>query len=365
MTQPALPVLGNNVGTIPAMIPGIVVRSAPPDLQDPRQGQVYVMWAAVVGHSTTYGVGVLDLLARQVTQRITFTDEPTDIAVTPDNGFIYLTGSSNLLAIQTGVWEPSAIPLSVPKGAVAGSPDLTFALGLLSGLAVTADGSQMLVAGQQMPNSVEENGYLALVDTGTTTVLKALTVSDGTDFHPHHVTLTPDGKYAIANMAFQRLDFIDLSSFTLAQSVRFNPDSVIATAVHPDSTTVFVARGPFGGASGVIDVVDIAEATVKDSISFTGFTGAPQQMALRPDGKRLFVTVGTPSQRTPPTLLEVDLTKGNSTGSLHSLPGEKAFAWGLSGQLANGGPFSVDSAGERLFVFDTASRALDIIELTG
>jgi DNA-binding beta-propeller fold protein YncE len=297
-----------------------------------------------------------------VIQKIPLSEEPTDIAVTPDGGFIYLTGSGNLLAIQTDAWEPSTIPLTVPTGAVAGSPTLSFPLKLLNGLAVTADGSQLVVAGQQQPPSMEQNAYLALVDTGTNTVLKATTASAGTDFQAHHVTLTPDGKYAIVNLAAQRLDFIDLASFTVAQSVRFMPDSVTATAVHPDSTTLFVARGPLWGATGSIDVIDIADGTVKDNIPLPS---APRQIALRPDGKRLFVVIASPNQATPPTLLELDLTKGNSTGSLIPPPGEKAFDWAVSGALTNGGPFAVDSAGQRIFVFDTAAKNLDIIELTG
>lgn len=360
MSQGDTPVLGTNVGTIDTLLPGIAIRSAPPNPQDPHRGQVYVMWSAVVSHTTSYGVGVVDLLARQVIQKIPLGEEPTDIAVTPDGGFIYLTGSSNLLAIQTDAWEPSAIPLVVPAGAVTGFPNLTFPLKLLTGLAVTADGSQVVVAGQQQPPNAEQNGYLVLVDTGTNTVLKAVTASAGTDFQAHHVVLTPDGRYAIANLALQRLDFIDLASFTVTQSVLFNPDSVIATAVHPDSTTVFVARGPLWGATGSIGVVDIAEATVKDTIALPS---APHQLALSPNGKRMFVTVATPSQATPATLLEFDLTKGNPTGSL--APGQPPFACALIGSLATGGPFAVDAAGQRLFVFDTAAKAVDIIELTG
>jgi DNA-binding beta-propeller fold protein YncE len=353
MTGNDTSVIGDKFGSIDNLVPAFAVAVSPVNPQAPNEGQVYLPFAQVSGHTVTYGMAVADLLSMSVIQTFRLGEEPTDIAVAADGSFVYLAASEHLLSVQTDTFEVTPLPLSVPAGAIAASSGLAFDMALFTGVAtvVFADGSELvLVGGQQQPPAVEENGYLALFDPGTNTVKKAVTSRDTTDFQFHHVVVTPDGRYAVANLYMQRIDIVDLASFTIAKSLWFNPDAVQALAAAPDGKSVFVAVGPFGGGTtGSVKVVDLtAKAVVK---SFTLPSG-PVQLAVSPDGQNLFVTVTAPVPAghpvTLPTLLVLDANTGTQ---LDSQP--------------NAGPFAIDSAGQRLYVFDSAAKALNVFGLNG
>lgn len=347
MTQNNTPV-GAKVGSINNLAPAFQVRSSLVNQQEPNEGQAYLLFAEHSGHHTTYGMAVADLLSLSVVQTVFLSEEPIDIAVTPDGSLIYVTGDLHMSSIQTDTFEATQFPVSVPAGAIAGAPKTAFAMGLLTAVAVTADGSQLLVAGQQQPREVEENCYLAVLDTGTNTVQKAITANT-TDFQQHHIVLTPDGRYAIANLQMQRIDIVDLEFFTIKKPVMFNPDAVIAMAVDPGSKSVFVAVGPLGGLTGSVVVVDIDDIANPAVVKTFTLPSAPQQLAVSPDGRSLFVMVGPPDGEggvVSPTLLVLDASLGTQITS-----------------LPNAGPFAIDAAGQLIYVFDSAAKVLNIFDL--
>ena len=347
MAVNSAPAIGARIGSIENLPPASQVSFSPANPEEPNQVQVYLPWTQLASHTVTSGVAVADLLTMRVVQDVPLSDEPTDIVVGPDGQYVYTIDSDNVSVIETDTLESTAVPVLVPKGTIAASPATTFTMGLLTGAAITADGSQLLVAGQQQPPDVEDNAFLAAIDTGTNTVQHALTSTSTTDFFPHHVALTPDGRYAITNLQLQRIDFIDLVQFTIVKSVMFNPDSVIAMVVDPTSTYVFVAAGLVNGTTGSIHVVDIASATVVGTFPLAS---APQQIDISPDGQNLFVTVGPPNYPErpviSPTLVTLDAREGTPTTLLSSA-----------------GPFAIDPVGQRIFVFDAVAKILNIFAL--
>ncbi|MGO9033705.1 YncE family protein [Mycobacterium sp.] len=345
MTENSTPI-GAKVGSIDTLVPAFQVRCSAVNRQEFNEGQAYLLFAERSGHTMTYGMAVADLLALSVVKDVFLSEEPTDIAVTPDGSFIYVAGDEHLFSIQTDTFEVTPLPVLVPAGAIAAAPATTFAMGLLTAVAVTADGSQLLVAGQQQPPDVEDNGYLAVVDTSTNTVQKAITANI-TDEQAHHIALTPDGRYAITNLQMQRIDIVDLASFTTAKSVMFNPNAVIAMAVDPGSESLFVAVGPIGGGTGSVVVVDLG---IKAVVKTFPLPSAPHQLAVSPDGQSLFVMVGQPDSEggvTSPTLVVLDANLGTQ----------------LQPQLQNAGPFAIDPAGQSIYVFDSAAKVLNIFDL--
>lgn len=345
MTENSTPI-GANVGTINIVVPAFQVRCSAANQGEFNEGQAYLLYAEQSGHTMNYGMAVADLLALSVVKYVGLTEEPMDIVVTPDGSLIYVAGDEHVFSIQTDTFEATPLPVVVPAGAIATAPAKTFAMGLFTAVAVTADGSQLLVAGQQQPPDVEENCYLALVDTSTNTVQKAITDTT-TDFQAHHIALTPDGRYAIANLQMHGIDIIDFASFTTTKSVLLNPDSPIAMAVDPGSESLFVAVGPIGGATGSVVVVDLGTKAVVKTFPLPS---APHQLAVSPDGQSLFVTVGHPDGEggvTSPTLIVLDANLGTQ----------------LQPQLQNAGPFAIDPAGQRIYVFDSAAKVLNIFDL--
>ena len=346
MAVNSTPAIGASDGSVNTLVPASQVRFSPVNPDQPNRVKAYLPWTDVVGHKVLYGLAVADLLAMRVVENISLTSEPTDTVVAHDGAFIYTVASDNLFVTQTDTYEVSAVPVLVPEGAIAASPTETFTMKLLTGVALTADDSQLLIAGQQQPPDIEENAYLAVFDIATSTVQSALTLTSTTDFQAHHLVLTSDGDYAITNLQAQRIDIVDLKHFTIVKSVLFIPDSVIAMAVDPTNTYVYAAVGPLGGASGSVKVVEIATGQVKATFTLSS---APHQIEVSADGQNLFLTVGSPTPTgepvVPPKLVVLDATDGVETTL-----------------LSEAGPFAIDSVGQRLFVFDTGTQALNIFE---
>jgi DNA-binding beta-propeller fold protein YncE len=343
VTQASTPGVGAIVGDpISLLLPATQVKFSPVNPQQPNAGQVYALWTELIGHSVTYGLLVVDLRSAQVLRNVRFTEEPVDCAVTPDGRYVYIAAASDLLQIQTDTFELATIPLAVPSGAIAGST-ASFPLQLLTAVALTPDGSKLLVAGQQtQPHDAEQNGYLALLDPSSHAVLKALTSSAGTDFQTHHIVVTPDNRYALVNLADQRIDVVDLQTFTIVASVGVAPSWVMSMAVDAGGTYAFVATGTPGATSGSIQVVEVANWTVVGTFPIT--SGGPQQVAVSADGKSLYVAANTPPTT---SLLLLDSHRGDPVTS-----------------ITNAGPFALDPGRQRIYIVDAVAKALDVYHLS-
>ncbi len=229
--------------------------------------------------------------------------------VSPDGGYIYLAHSgmvegtrSNWISVVTADGATvAAVPVHTPA----------------TGLGASPDGSQLYVASQRSSSYLDWRGSISVIDTETYRVLDSIAV----ELAPDTVTVSRDGTRLYATHYHKNsISIIDLE--TRAVTRRVLRDAPIDLALSPDDafayvtclhslavidTAANVAKSPpivdlprrvrFSADGKRTYVIDFGRRTIwgldtaKNSIvGAIEVSGNPEAMALRPDGKILYVT---------------------------------------------------------------------------
>ncbi|MEU1376031.1 beta-propeller fold lactonase family protein [Streptomyces triculaminicus] len=209
---------------------------------------------------------------------------PVDVAVSPDGTWAYAADSaSDKVAVLDleGLAPLAPVPLGSAHKAwdVAIAPDLGFAC------ATSPDSSHLLVL---TPDPGKDIG------TGGDVTVTPVPLASGA--RPHGVVVTPDSRYAVtADSGTATISLVDPNGGTYA----IDADVVgcqqpTGAAVSGDGRTLYVADfAPAGGSSGHISMLRRTEREEwrREAVidATTGRLSGPHEMALSPDGHRLYV----------------------------------------------------------------------------
>lgn len=242
-------------------------------------------------------VSVISTVSDTVVATVTLTaGEPYNLALSPDGGELYVVGkSSDTVSIVSTATDTEIDSIDLPAEGSA-SPE---------GLCVTPDGAKIYVVNRG-------DGAVAVIDTATDTVLV-----DGIFFGsgPRDAAVSADGSRVIVVGEDVPL-IIDTSTdqpvataLTYIGNQRdvavFGDRAYVTNFFNPSVPNVVLGNGSVG--SGSLDIYDLETAQYVESIAITG--DKPYGVTLSPDG-----TVAYVACQDSDDVHEVDLTASMETG---------------------------------------------------
>jgi YVTN family beta-propeller protein len=193
---------------------------------------------------------------------------------------------------------------------------------------------------------------VSVIDATTNQVIRTLVFRHVNDGLPSVLAISPDGAQLYgADPAHNQLEIISVALGRVVAWVKVDKNPT-ALAVSPDGGRVYVLNE----GSSTVSVIDPKADQLVATISLDG--NHPGDMALQPDGSRLYVSLTNPIPGVPQTPLSgkvavIDTGSNRITGSLRVGNHPQALA--------------ISPDGARLYVAhsDPASRLIDIIKLHG
>lgn len=273
--------------------------------------------------TTTGTVKVVDTATGTVLTSIpTGSDQPMDIAFTPDGVYAYATmPNKTVLVINRGHAVFAAISTNEAPNDVAITPDGKYAY---------------------VPNSGYPFGYVAVIDTATQTKIGEIPIATGgTDIA---IADTPNG--TLAYITENRADgtfavkVIDTSVNIVVDTI--GPLDIPAGSIlaSPDSARVYISTN---SADGVVYVIDTATNAVENTIHVGDWISSP---VLSPDGAYLYVVSGG-------KILVIDTSTNSFVGEPISTVDEPlTLAVSTDGNLL----YVASSAGDTLSVVYTGNQ---------
>ncbi len=214
-------------------------------------------------------LNVLDTAANAVVATIPLPDLASEVAVTPDGNFAYVSLATDTVAVVSTATNSVVGSISVGQAPI--------------GLAITPDGQFVYVANSSW-NSVW------VIATSTNSIVAAISVGTG----PISVAVTPDGASVyVANILSNNVSVINIATNTVVAtiSVGSGPGNL---AIAPDGAFVYSSNYE----SGTVSVINTATNTVVSTIPTAPNSGG---IAVTPDGKSVYVSAGTSLQSGGPT----------------------------------------------------------------
>jgi len=217
---------------------------------------------------------------------------------------------------------------------------VTFGLALLAPAPATAVPHAPKPKRQVYAYVTSLDGHVYVIDTRTNTVqgLGTSTVGGG----PEEVVVTPDGASLYVTNAFKYVSAVNIAKKSVTNipfdKDELSPDILYGEAMAPDGKHAYVAvQNPVDGDK--VSVID----TATNQVSATIKVSRPDQVAIDPGGKRLYVA--------------------DSKGSLSviDIPGNQVVATIRLGEAANG--MAVTPDGKRLYASGN-SGAVSVVNLT-
>ncbi|WP_018332049.1 SMP-30/gluconolactonase/LRE family protein [Actinomycetospora chiangmaiensis] len=238
--------------------------------------------AVVNAGQATQSVQLVEAATGRVTQTLPYPNPKavfTGVAFSPDGRTLFVSGGGQNLVRRYGLTngqatEGPSIPL--PTTSPTGAPIQPFP----SGLAVTPDGTRLVVADQQAD-------AVSVVDLASGAV-----TTTGAGHRPRGVAVSPDGRTAwVADEGGTTVAVVDLSGAVPAQTgsvaVGTHPNTLVRSA---DGRTLYAADGD----SDQVSVIDTASRAVSRTFSLAPYPNAPvgtnpDGLALSPDERTLYV----------------------------------------------------------------------------
>jgi YVTN family beta-propeller protein/cysteine-rich repeat protein len=227
---------------------------------------------AYVANRTLDAVTVIDTATDTISGTITLAPgtQPQGVAIAPNGKRIYV-GSIGTFTVSVADAATNAVTTTAGV------------LGNVISLAVKPGGSKVYCAGGSIT--------IKLIDTAFDTFAGFITSSGaGTIQFPQRVAFNPSGTRAyVANGAFNNMVTIDTATQTVISSL--SAGIYTGLVVSPDGARLYGGNA-FGPPSflALLSVVDTATNT---SLPGIFVTDAPREVALHPDGVRLFVSLPT------------------------------------------------------------------------
>lgn len=220
---------------------------------------------------------------------------PTGIAITPDNQYVYVANSDDTVSV-----------ISVATNQV-----ITTIPGFDTPYSITINPAGTLAYVTNSGSGAGAN-TISIVPTITNTIIGTIAGLKG----PDGMVITPDGKFGyVANYGFpfpfdpgNTVTVLDMNNNAILDQIVVD-DFVSSVAISPDGTHVYATCYVDGNpGTGTFNIIDVATNTLVDTI--TGFSG-PYSIAVTPDGKFAYVTNFGSNNFTPigTTVSVVDLSQ--------------------------------------------------------
>jgi YVTN family beta-propeller protein len=247
------------------------------------------------------------------TQVLTLPNAYFGIAFNPNGQSFYVSGgvddNVHIFRLTGGQWADTGTPIALGHahgiGIVSDGNPLTAGedVPVAGGVAVTPDGSQLLVTNLQNDSvsllGLTSNGVEAELDLRPGKINPADSGVPGGEY-PFGVVITNSGKAYISSLRDREIDVVQISGtqlqFVTRIKVAGNPNKLILDTAQ---TNLYVAEDN----SDQVDVISTSSNSVVSSIPTAGpksvirdlniYHGiTPNSLAVSPDGKTLFVTNG-------------------------------------------------------------------------
>jgi YVTN family beta-propeller protein len=217
----------------------------------------------VPSDKTADGIGVIDVVQKKLTGKITAGSDPEEFSLSKDGTRLYVSNedvkTASVINIATGKVEHIILVGQEPEG-----------------VATTPDGKQFYV-------TCEAGGEVYVVDVATYKTVGQFKVN----VRPRSVDFLPGAAIAfIPSESFGQLNVIDTANFKVLKVVALpegsRPERV---RVAPDGRKVYVSNGR----SGTVSVLDSHTYALLDSIKVGT---RPWGIVISPDGKYLYSANG-------------------------------------------------------------------------
>ncbi|MGZ5628990.1 MAG: YncE family protein [Methylobacter sp.] len=209
------------------------------------------------------GVVVIDTTTNTVIDTITMDDSPRNIAVTPDGKRIYVSNCVDVLVIDTAF-----------NDIVDEIPVTSYGTSCPTDIAVAPDGKRVYVP---INGTTFTSDSILVIDTSANSVMDIIAMETGPfKILRHGLVVAPDGKhlYVDAKDTSSRgsggsIFVIDtMSPNTIVAEVGFGNGTPTDIAVTPDGKRVYVSAFPgFNPLTGGVYVIDTTKNSVVDTIA--------------------------------------------------------------------------------------------------
>lgn len=261
-----VPVAGgiNVINTATHATTGIALASGPSEMAITPNGQF--AYVTELGASGSAGaVAVIATATNTVTANITVGDTPAGIAVSPDGKSVYVANShgNSISVIATGANSVVAtIPVDAAPVAVA----------------FTLDGSSAWVTNQNS-NSV------SVIDTATNTVVHTISVGN---FKPHYLVMSPDGAVVFVSTDDGDIYVMRTATRDIVASIPVSGHTT-GLAVTPDGSRLYIDLAKPDG-TWSISVISTVTYTAAATDIPENPGDAPGELAFSPDGWFAYVS---------------------------------------------------------------------------
>ena len=253
---------------------------------------------------------------------------PTALAVTPNNAYLYVGGTTGLYAYAIG--SGGALSLasnsgaSIPVASIAISPDGKYLFALQSNVIIGTNVTPTAY-------SIAIDEYQITPSTGALTLVAnpSYTTNSGA-FTPQMVRVSPNGGYVVAALGSAGDIVFTLSSGALSSTVQVLAESTVSSdnAIAFDSTSSYLYVARSGSSSGLAAYALSTGGVATQVGSSLGAAGSqPSAVVLDPTGKFAYV-----ANRGDGTLSGFSITAGSVPSPLVTSPyssGSQATALGV------------------------------------
>jgi len=218
--------------------------------------------APAFGYVSNYNSGTVsmfDVKSSSVLANIAVGPNPLGIAITPDGASLYASvqGSNQVAVIDT---NQRIVLTDIPVGQ---QP---------TGIALTPDGARAYVANRA-------DNTVSVINTATNTVIASIPVGQ----YPQLLSVSPDGsRLYIANTNGGSVSIVDTGTNSPLETISGLTNMPTGVHFSPNGSVVYVADQ-----GGALSIIDPATATLLNNLPIQG---NPIDVAVTPDGKRLYVS---------------------------------------------------------------------------
>ena len=193
------------------------------------------------------------------------------------------------------------------------------------GVAITPDGAFAYVANYY-------DNTVSVIATATATVVATVPVGA----NPSGVAVTPDGKLAyVTDYGANRVSVITTADNKVAATILVG-DGPLRVAITPDGTAVYIANYP----ANTISVI----STSSNAVTATIPIGNPYDLAISPDGSRLYATRNYVGFNASMSVIDT------ATNTIKSTLGLQTY------------PFGIALSADEAFAYITEAGQMDIVE---